>query len=56
MEKDTEKIPSHVEIEVMTERFLALMKEREVGLATYLEARSNAAIELYEALGKVLGR
>ncbi len=51
-----ENIPSHLEIEELTEKFLGIMKAREVGLASYLIARTQAAERLYEALGKVLGK
>lgn len=56
MAAETDKIPSHVEIEEKTRSFLSLLEQREVGLPSYLEARSKVAKELYDMLGKVLGK
>lgn len=56
MAVETDKIPSHVEIEKKVRDFLALLEQREVGLSSYLELRSKMAKELYDMLGKVLGK
>lgn len=50
------KIPSHLDIERKVEDFLALLKQRELGLVTWQEARAKTAAELHDMLGRVLGK
>jgi hypothetical protein len=50
------KIPSHLDMERKVEDFLNLLKQRELGLMTWQEARSKMASELYDMLGRVLGK
>lgn len=56
MAAETDKIPSHAEIEKKARDFLALLEQREVGLISYLDLRRKTAEELYAMLGKVLGK
>lgn len=48
------KIPSHLDMERKVEDFLSLLKQRELGLATWQEARFRVASELHDMLGRVL--
>ncbi len=50
------KIPSHLDMERKVEDFLNLLKIRELGLVTWQEARAKMAAELYDMLGRVLGK
>lgn len=49
-------IPSHLDIENKTKQFLGVLEAREVGLFSWVEARTKLAEELYAMLGKVLGK
>jgi hypothetical protein len=56
MEQTETKIPSRLDIENKTRDFLRLLEQRELGLMTWQEARARMARELYEMLGRVLGK
>lgn len=57
MMEDVEyKIPTHLDMESKVRDFLALLEQREIGLFTWQQARAKMASELYDMLGRVLGR
>lgn len=56
MEDTIYKIPSHLDMERKVEDFLNLLKQRELGMVTWQESRAKMARELYDMLGRVLGK
>ena len=50
------ELPSHVQIEEKTSRFLEVLKAREPGLSSWRELRHKLGSELYEMLGAVLDK
>ena len=50
------ELPSHVQIEEKTAKFLDVLKVREPGLSTWRETRHKLGSELHEMLGAVLDK
>ena len=56
LEVAEKELPSHVQIEEKTARFLEVLKAREPGLLSWRESRHKLGSELYEMLGAVLDK
>jgi hypothetical protein len=51
-----DKIPTTIEVRDQAKRLVALLEDPHPGLATWIQARNDATVQLYKMLGEVLGK